>query len=167
MDTKEIVTIITDFVRSIGIPVEFGPVPGGQEFLPGLSIKNSGLLIDPDHVKYPGDILHEAGHLAVATPEKRSKMHGILGTGNDEDIGEEMMAIAWSYAAARHLNIDPYIVFHKEGYKGGAAGIVKDFSEGRFFGVSTLQWIGLTYEPKNAKENNAEPYPHMIKWVRE
>ena len=167
METKETITIITDFVRSIGIPVEFGPMPDGQEFLPGLSVKNSGLLIDPDHLKYPGDILHEAGHLAVATPEKRGKMHGILGTGNDEDIGEEMMAIAWSYAAARYLNIDPYIVFHEEGYKGGGAGIVKDFSEERFFGVSTLQWIGLTYESKNAKENNTEPYPHMIKWVRE
>ena len=37
-----------------------------------------------------------------------------------EDAGEEMGAIAWSYAAALHIGLDPRVVFHEDGYKGAA-----------------------------------------------
>ena len=110
---------IIDFIKSIGIPVEFGEISPEQQFLPGMCIYNSGLLIDRASLKYPGDLLHEAGHIAVITPAKRVDIHGKAGSDSDEDKGEEMMAIAWSYAAAKYLDIDPNIVFHAEGYKGG------------------------------------------------
>ena len=141
-------------------------MPNDKAFLPGICISNGGLIIDKATLRYPGDILHEAGHLAVVTSAERKSIDGILETDTDKSAGEEMMAIAWSYAAAVHLNIDPLIVFHENGYKGGGTAIVKNFSEGRYFGLPMLQWVGLTLDNKNALEKKQKPYPNMIAWIR-
>jgi hypothetical protein len=164
---NDVATKIINFLRSINITVGFGEFPQEKEFLPGICLQKTGLLINTDKLIYPGDLLHEAGHIAVAPPAKRAGFDGALGSGTDEDAGEEMMAIAWSYAAAKHLGIDPRLVFHSDGYKGGGESIADNFAVGRFLGVSLLQWVGLTYEPRNAIEKNTAPYPHMIKWLRE
>ncbi len=166
-DTEAITAKILQFLHSINIPVEFAEFSNEKEFLPGVSINKSRLLVNSMQLKYPGDLLHEAGHIAVAAPAKRAGLDGRLGGDTDEDMGEEMMAIAWSYAAAKHIGISPYIVFHDDGYKGNGSNIADDFAAGRYVGVSMLQWVGLTYEPKNAVEKNTSPYPHMIKWLRE
>src|SRR3954463_11591482 len=92
---EDLTAHIISFVRSINITVEFGEFPKEKEFLPCMCIYQGGLLINKEHLKYPGDILHEAGHIAVATLAKRIKMDGRLGSDLDEDKGEEMMAIAW------------------------------------------------------------------------
>jgi hypothetical protein len=120
------------------------------------------LVIDEARLRYPGDLLHEAGHLAVATPERRGAMHDNVG----DDAAEEMMAIAWSYAAALHLAIDPAIVFHKDGYRGGASELLENFNAGLYFAVSTLQWVGMTYDEKRAKNEGAAAYPKMRRWLR-
>lgn len=75
---------------------------------------------------------------------------------------EEMMAIAWSYAACVHLGIDAKFVFHDNGYKGGGSSIAENFKEGRYFGVPVLKWVGMCNNPE--EENG---YPKMIKWLRE
>lgn len=80
--------------------------------------------------------------------------------------GGEMMAIAWSYAVCIHLNIDPHIVFHEHGYKGGGKNIVENFNAGRFFGTPLLQWCGMTIEPKKDIDTD-KVFPRMIKWMRE
>lgn len=157
---------IVEFLLEIGIPVTFGSVPSDKEFLPGICISNGGLIVDKATLKYPGDILHEAGHLAVVPSKERQFIDGVLDTNTDKSAGEEMMAIAWSYAAAVHLNIDPLIVFHENGYKGSGETIVKNFSEGRYFGLPMLQWVGLTLDNKNAAEKNQQPYPSMLSWLR-
>lgn len=158
---------IIDFIRSIGIPVSFGEIAPEKQFLPGMCIQNSGLIIDMDALKYPGDLLHEAGHLAVITPAKRSSLNGKLESGSDEAMGEEMMAIAWSYAAAVHLQLDLNIVFHEDGYKGESDNLINNFSHGHYVGLPLLQWVGLTYDTQNAKVKNTQPFPHMLKWIRE
>ena len=53
-----------DFIQSIGISVLFREIPE-KSFLPGISIKAGEIIVDPEKLKYPGDILHEAGHIAV------------------------------------------------------------------------------------------------------
>jgi hypothetical protein len=161
-----IVTQITDFIRSIGIPIKLESFPE-ETVLPGIKIEHGGIVIDTEKLLYPGDILHEAGHLAVAPPDIRQTMHGALDPKQDFEIAGELMAIPWSYAAAIYLQIDPLIVFHADGYHGGGDSILDNFSQGRYFGLSTLQWAGMTYDEKNAKENGQPPFPHMIKWVRE
>ena len=84
--------------------------------MPGLSIRNGCLIIDPEKLLYPGDILHEAGHIAVVPAEMRQALNDDV-TNTQFDEGCEMAAIAWSYAACRYLSIDPHIVFHEHGYK--------------------------------------------------
>ena len=66
-------------------------------------------MVDPGRLRFPGNVLHEAGHLAVATPQGRAGMDRDAG----KDAAEEMMAIGWSYAAALHLGLDPAVVFHE------------------------------------------------------
>lgn len=146
------------FVRGIGIPVRTATLEAA--FLPGLDIGDGAILFDAERLLYPGDILHEAGHLAVMAPEARAvpKL--------EPDGGDEMAAIAWSYAAALHLGIDPAIVFHPNGYKGGAASILGNFNAGSYFGVPLLALYGMTIEPQRAERDGPPPYPHMLRWLR-
>ena len=46
-----------------------------------------------------------------------------------------MMAIAWSYAAAVHLGLDPAVVFHEAGYRGGSGSLIENFAQERYIGV--------------------------------
>jgi hypothetical protein len=156
-----------DFVRAIGIDINLGDVPAEKEFVPGICIQHGGLLIDMERLKYPGDILHEAGHLAVAAPDSRKQMDGVLDGKMKDAAAEEMMAIAWSYAAALHIGIDPYIVFHENGYKGEGTNWAENFAQGKYIGVPMLEWLGLCASKKMALEENKEPFPNMLKWVRQ
>jgi len=113
-------------------------------------------------MRYPGDMLHEAGHLAVAVPERRRTLHLDIG----QNGTEEMMAIAWSYAAALHIGIDPAIVFHPDGYRGGAASLLENFNEGRYLALPMLEWTGMAYGSKRAQAEGVAPYPHMARWLR-
>lgn len=162
MDTRENnpTAKIIAFLEEIGIKVIRTEIHE-ETFLPGIKAEEAKLLIDESRMLYPGDMLHEAGHLAVIPPERREKAKGNMG----KDRGEEMMAIAWSYAAMIHLELEPEIVFHEDGYRGGSKSILENFSQGRYFGVPVLQWLGLTIEPRHAKENGEKPFPHMIKWL--
>jgi len=154
------------FIQEIGLSVKTETIEG-PTFLPGLAIVHGGLVIDLDKLLYPGDILHEAGHLAVMPPAIRATMHGDLDPALDLEYAGELMAIPWSYAACLHLGLDPALVFHANGYRNGGKSIADNFSQGRYFGVSMLQWIGLCYEPQRNKEYDAAPYPNMLKWIRE
>ena len=159
-------TKMISFVKEIGLPVEIASIDE-PTFLPGIQIINGGLKIDHEKLLYPGDILHEAGHLAVTAPGIRKSMNGTLVSTDADAPAEEMMSIAWSYAACMNLDIDPAIVFHENGYKGGANDIVNNFSKQQYVGVPMLQWIGLCYEPTKIKEEGKKYYPQMIKWLRE
>ncbi len=154
------------FLNGIGIVTTLiASDPNG--FLPGLSIHRGTILINLSRLDNPGDILHEAGHLAVIPSDDRPLL-------NDADISkrvdreaEEMMAIAWSYAACIYLGIDPRFVLHENGYKGGANYIVEQFEKSEYFGLPILQCVGLTANEKTAARLNILPYPHMIKWLRD
>ena len=158
---KDLTDRIVGFLRAIGLTVSTGEV-AGPTILPGILVEHGGIVFDPDKLRFPCDLLHEAGHLAVVLPERRVAMHRDVGS----DPGEEMMAIAWSYAAALHLGIDPALLFHHE-YKGGGPAIRAAFTECSGFGVPMLQWVGLTYDARRARAEGGAPYPHMRRWLRE
>jgi hypothetical protein len=149
------------FLRDIGLAVRPGSVPE-QTFVPGIWIDHGVLVVDESCLRFPGDLLHEAGHLAVTPPERRPTIVGDAGP----DAAEEMMAIAWSYAAVVHLQIDPSVVFHSEGYRGESAALIENFQQGRYFGVPVLQWLGMTYDATQAPIHQVAPYPHMVQWLR-
>ena len=151
---------IVAFLESIGLRMEFAAVEA-ESFLPGIELVSGGLRIDFDHLLYPGDLLHEAGHLAVMEPARRNSAHPV-----PKDAGEEMAAIAWSYAAALHLGVAAEVVFHPDGYKGGAAALCSNFRAGRYIGVPMLQWMGLTTEARPDSGAQQPAYPQMKVWLR-
>lgn len=157
-DHDAIVNGIVSFLREIGLEVECGAIASG-DFLPGIQMIRNGLRIDTDALLYPGDLLHEAGHLAVMPPERRRTP-----SPETADAAEEMGTLAWSYAAALHLGLDPRIVFHEYGYRGQAEQLVHDFANGKAVGLPYLWWIGMTTQPQPDKPSI---YPRMLRWLRE
>src|SRR5438270_13170766 len=107
-----------EFLNDIGIETTFRKI-GNKSFLPGLLINKGMIIIDTDSLEHPGDILHEAGHIAVVPATDRSSLSERSIPGRKNRESEEIMAIAWSYAACIHLSIDPFFVFHEQGYRGG------------------------------------------------
>jgi hypothetical protein len=154
-----------EFLHTIGIETTFRKI-ANKSFLPGLLINKGMIIIDKDTLTHPGDILHEAGHIAVVPGIDRSGLseRNIVNRKNRE--GEEIMAIAWSYAACIHLFIDPFFVFHEQGYRGGRDYITDSCRLKSYVGLSMLENIGLTVNEKNAQRLNVPSYPHMVKWLR-
>jgi hypothetical protein len=151
---------IIDWVREIGLTVRFAPLDA-ETFLPGVTPEAGGLVVDPERLLYPGDLLHEAGHLAVMLPARRASAGADVGT----DMGDEIGAQTWSYAAAVHLRLAPEVVFHPQGYKGAAESLIVAFADGNA-GVPLLQWMGLTWDRKQAAAQGVAPYPNMTRWLR-
>ena len=152
------------FLNEIGIPVVGGKVPE-DAFLPGVFVEDGGLVVDEAKLRYPGDLLHEAGHLAFATAEQRRGLSGevLLPDLNIDVI--EVQAICWSYAACLHLNIEPSIVFHPDGYHGRSESILFNFSMGIYIGLPGLESAGMAYGERQAAIMGIEPFPVMQKWL--
>lgn len=159
---SDLIDRIVAFLREIGLCVEFAKLPG-KTFVPGISLGGGVIRIDRDRLAYPGDLLHEAGHLAVISAEQRAQAKPDIG----KEPAEELMAIAWSWAALARLGIAPEVVFHEAGYKGGSRNIIENFSQGRYFGVPMLQYYGLAYEELLANERGVAPFPYMARWLRD
>jgi hypothetical protein len=151
---------IVAFLADIGLTVRGAEIVE-PTVLPGIAVEHGALLFDLARLRFPCDLLHEAGHLAVVPPERRAAMHRNVG----DDPAEEMMAIAWSYAAAVHLGIDPALLFHRE-YKGGGPAILSAFANDGGFGVPMLQWVGMTRDAEQARAEGGAPFPHMRRWLR-
>jgi len=152
---------ILGFLAEIGVPVRRAELAEAT-FLPGVRIEAGGLVVDEARLAHPGDLLHEAGHLAVLKAEERARAGDDLESGP----GEEMAAIAWSYAACVHLGLDAGVVFHDAGYQGGGAALRENFSAGRHVGVPLLAWYGLTRERAEADAPGHAVYPRMQSWLR-
>jgi hypothetical protein len=148
------------FFDKISIQYNFTEIET-ETFLPGIQIKNGVLQIDLQKLKYPGDLLHEAGHIAVTKSEERKVLSDNVIENNTEKAGDEMAVLLWSYAAAKKIGLAPEIVFHEDGYKGEAIWLREQFEGKNYMGLPLLQWMGLTdVEGKDA-------FPKMKAWLRE
>lgn len=159
---------ILSFLDTIGIVVMERTI-GEETFLPGILIDHGVLVIDREKLLYPGDLLHEAGHLAVVTPAERKLLYNTVTADKSRqhlEAMEEMSAIAWSYAAVCHIGIPIEVLFHPAGYKGGSDSLIDNFSNGKYLGVPGLAWLGLCNYQK-MQHSSYKPYPHMIKWIRD
>lgn len=157
---------IADFLTEIGIVL----IPAKldtQTFLPGILVRDGKLLVDEEKLTFPGDLLHEAGHLAVAPANLRSSLSDevILPDVNLDVL--EVQSIIWSYAACVHLGIDPRIVFHESGYKGRSESLLFNFGLGVFIGLSGLEENGMAFSERKALEFGVSPFPQMQKWLRD
>jgi hypothetical protein len=148
---------ILAFLREIGIRAEPAEL-GGETFLPGIAVERGGLLYDEARLTWPGDLLHEAAHIAVAPPDARPLMSGEVAVPGLDMGMLEKAAVPWSYAAALHIGIDPAAVFHEGGYRGKSEGLLRTFGFGVYPGLNLLVDAGLT---------TVELFPRMARWLRE
>lgn len=162
VSNQELIESIVSFLREIGLEVQASAI-AGDTVLPGIKVDEGMLVYDSAKLQFPGDLLHEAGHLAVKSAADRNLAGGNLGG----DPAEEMMAISWSYAAAVHLQLPPEVVFHPAGYRGGSQSLLDNFAAGRYLAVPMLQWLGMTLDAQHAKGMGSVPYPRMRAWLRE
>ncbi len=154
MTPEHIIERITCFLDRIGIPWTRATL-GEKEFLPGIRLENGVLQFDEQQLSWPGDLLHEAGHIATSPPSLRASLNDKL----EVTPADEMATLAWSYAAALACEIDPHIVFHEGGYKSDGAHLVAQYASGLppgGPGVPMLQWYGMT-----------KTYPLMEHWLRQ
>ena len=159
-DSKETRSILA-FLDRIGIAVAVEPLHEAETFLPAMRVRGGVLVVDPERLEWPGDLLHEAGHIAVTDPALRTTLDAV-----SADPGEEMAAIAWSWAAALEIGLPAAVLFHEGGYRGGARAMIENFEAGRDVGVPMLAWFGMTAEKRRAEDEGMAPYPAMARWLR-
>lgn len=136
-------------------------------FLPGLSLGPNCIFIDFNRLLYPGDILHEAGHLAVTIGSER-KLVGTEAMPKEwPTLGDEIVAILWSYAAICHLGLPLDFVFHPHGYKNNSDWFISNFSSGNYIGLPLLEWMGLSFSENRAVLEGKKAFPIMQKWLRD
>jgi hypothetical protein len=175
---------IVDFLRGIGLPVEVGPF-GPEGFLPGITIEQGAMRVDPAHLHVSGDLLHEAGHMAPVPSRLRPRLGSNLETtlgaavAGDPDplaraalLHTEVMAVAWSYAALRHLGLPPDVIFFAGGYRMDAAQQAQFLSlmeSGNNFGIAHLANAGMTGPcgiMALLQANGLPPFPAMTRWLQ-
>ena len=157
---------IVAFLTEIGLPVREDKIPD-ETFLPGLCISNGTLLFDRTRLKWPGDLLHEAGHLAVTPAAQRHKLDDRLSGQEEAPYAGEIETTAWSFAAAAHLSLPLTELFHSGGYRGCGDRLVFTYSSGCYPGAAGLAHAGLTAIGADARAAGVPPYPHMLRWLRE
>lgn len=104
-----------------------------------------------------GDILHEAGHIAVTPKEQRILIGTTKINSSWPTDGDEIVAILWSYAACCHLKLDLEVVFHPNGYKNDSNWLIEQFTNKNYIGLPLLEWMDLYKK---------EEFPVMRKWIR-
>jgi hypothetical protein len=158
---------IRAFLERIGIPVVAEALPA-DTCLPGMTVRHGALIVDPERLGHPGDLLHDAGHIAVMEPAVR----GTLASVPEGDGAQEMATIAWSYAAAMEIGISLETLFHDHGYHGGGSigsggsFLTDAFERGAHVGAPLLDFWGMSLSPAKAEAMGVAPYPHMLRWLR-
>lgn len=161
LSNEQLTATIRAFLSEIGIETR-EQILTTDTFLPGLLITNGQLLIDPERLLYPGDILHEAGHIAVSLPEDRTRLGGNITADRPDKAGDELAVLLWTYAACCHLQLNPAAVFHPDGYKGQSDWLIGQFTSGQYVGLPLLVWMGLTHPPNEMGAG----FPAMLHWLR-
>ncbi|WP_290886240.1 hypothetical protein [Arenimonas sp.] len=165
-DVADVLDRILAFLRGIGLPVREAAVDD-EAFLPGIRIEGGGLVFDRARLRWPGDLLHEAGHLAVLPPARRAAVSDDLPGHDDVPHAGETEATAWAYAATVAIGLDPAVLFHEGGYHGKSASLVMTYAMGVYPGAHGLVQAGMTASGTTAAQRGEATYPAMQKWLRE
>ena len=91
---------IVAFLHSVGVDAREGAVPGAS-FLPGIHISSGQVLFDRSRLQWSGDLLHEAGNVAVTPGGQRALLNGALSERADAYQDGEVEPIAASTASIR------------------------------------------------------------------
>lgn len=164
MEKELLVEKITTFLSEIGIII-IKDVISEVTFLPGLKILGNSIIIDSEKLLYPGDILHEAGHIAVTPSQERIHIGTEKMNKDWPSQGDEIGAMLWSYAASVHLELPNDVVFHPNGYKGSSQWLIESYTQQNYIGLPFLEWCGLTASNKN--DQSGIVFPQMKQWLRD
>jgi hypothetical protein len=173
--------VAAEFLESIGITVRIAS--GTSGFLDQMRVEGSSLIVDSNDPDIVGDLLHEAGHIAVVPSLFRQHL-----TANVDDTAPlmnkyftdhpdcmawpedpvarailqagEQEAIAWSFAAAHHLGIDTRMPFAK-GFDGNGLETHDMLVLGCHAGIHGLFHGGMTDLPREG-----QGYPIMKRWMQ-
>lgn len=173
------------FLERIGITVKIDLDANG--FLPGVRIKGRTILVREASDKLAGDVLHEAGHIAVMPSLLVDKLEGNSESPEiiqaisawfddhpdsmnypESPVGRAMLqcgeteATAWSYAAAHAAGVDTLTPFRK-GFDGQGHFIRLQFSLGRHLGIHGLAASGMTDLPMRGGDY---AFPKMKRWLQ-
>jgi hypothetical protein len=159
-DTEVLIETFHDFLEEIGITMREGEIPA-DSFLPGVFIENGEVVYDKTRLLYPGDILHEAGHIAVTDSSVRDGISGNVAEVNSGKSAEEQAVLLWTWAAICKTGIPPEVVFHPNGYRDESSLLIENFSDGEFEGLDLLVWMKMT-RPSNEQGG----FPAMKNWLR-
>jgi len=159
MDKQLLINKTLTFFTDIGIRYQQTSIPE-QTFLPGILIDRGILLIDKDRLLHPGDLLHEAGHIAITPQNSRPNLSGDVHKCGHRG-GEEMAAIAWSWMALKKMKLDPEVLFHSDGYKGASKSYIEAFTSGPPFGFPLLGYFDMC----DYSDPQRQPLS-MSRWLR-
>lgn len=178
-----------DFVRSIGIKVEEIPAQADLDgsFLPNVRVVNGSLEVVAAEV-FPGDILHEAGHLAVIPAPFRPLATGDLSAveeamgayleANPDGLAKwpedpvsraifqssDQEATAWQFAAAKAMQLPDVWLFPEDSYDGEADVVLQRLQVNEYMGINGLQAAGWTQVRKNPVKK-APVFPELAFWL--
>lgn len=180
------------FLAGIGIEAREGTAANG--FIPGVRIEEGVLLVDLDECM-PGDLLHEAGHIAVVP---RMFREGLTGDLEDCPAVEEMMgymeahpeafdspedpiargilqageneATAWSYAAAVHLGYSGDILIERPDafvtYTDGRISVDEDSGEITVLQLEMKAHLGIHGLRAAGMVSSVRSFPNMTRWTQ-
>lgn len=165
-DTAPTLARIVAFLRETGLDVREGEV-AGDAFLPGVEVIAGRIVYDPARLAWPGDLLHEAGHIAITPAARRAELPGLLEGLPVDAHGGEVDATAWAYAACVALGLAPDVLFHAGGYRGHGQDLAMMYALGVYPGAAGLARAGLAHVGQEAAAQGLPCYPRMIRWLRD
>jgi hypothetical protein len=128
------------FLKSIKIPLRESPPTEPcppNTFFPWVWIENSTLVYRKNSVDI-GQLLHEAGHLALMPPAKRSLANpSKLPPG---PIFGDLAVEAWDYYAAKAADIFPMLIFAKN-FENKGLQVYTQLENGVHYGIAILKSI--------------------------
>ncbi|MCC5612526.1 hypothetical protein LC612_38995 [Nostoc sp. CHAB 5834] len=176
-----------EFVQGLGLPVTITEDADLTDtFIPYVRVEAGGLTISG--AVFPGDILHEAGHLAVIPGDFRplavdslsavmdamtkyieNNPHGLTQWPEDPLSrailqSGEAEATAWQYAAAQAIGLPDEWLFPADSYDGGSAHVLQDLKTRTYLGVNGLQAAGWTVQRKQEYRESAV-FPALNFWL--
>lgn len=180
---------ILEFLNRVGIPAiaVTGDEAVAKAFTPHVLIKNGTLEVDVDHV-FPGNILHEAGHLAIVPAPFRHLASGTLGAVQkamgayfeanpggmmvypEDPICRAIMqcsdteATAWQFAAAQEVGLPDELLFPDDAFDGQGPENLQRLKANSYFGINGLQAAGWTRVRANPR-STVPVYPKLAFWL--
>ncbi|MGF1700382.1 hypothetical protein L4D09_08725 [Photobacterium makurazakiensis] len=155
-------SIVTEFIQDIGLTI-IEKKQGETSTESHCWIKAGRIYFQhqPNREVKTGEILFMAALIAITPEEERFR----LSCAKCNDNHDNMMALAWCWAAIHHLELSIDILLYSFS-NAPCYQVLERWSECRFLGVPLLQNVGMTVEPTCRNVDSNTTFPKMLRWVR-